>query len=380
TNTWTDAITSAVWCSKDSRTGKKGGDMHRETDSRDSVFTTIGLAMLKSTLRIAALLLIAISANAQTSRGTVTGTVLDPTGAVIAGARVTLTGVETGVRLSTNSNDAGVYRFDAVDLGTYDLTVSLPGFRTYLSSRIGVEANRATTIDPTLEVGAAETRIEVRGESSEILIKDSPLRGGNFQSSEVRNLPLIALNPISLARALPGATEASGSSVWSGGAGAASGNANNGAGFSINGQRPRGNNYLLDGTDNNDSFVSGEEQVFAIADAVQEVSVQTGNFGVEFGRAGGGVFNVVTKSGTNNVHGTLLWRYQSQRFESISNLDRLTGVPQSVFSNNIYGFTAGGPVRKDRTFFFAGFQQNSLHSTANYRLQVPTADAVSQLR
>src|SRR5215510_10460414 len=190
--------------------------MHQKTDSGDSVFRTIGLATLKSTLRLAAFLLVAISANAQTSRGSVTGTVLDPTGAVIAGARVTLTGVETGVRLSTNSNDAGVYRFDAVDPGTYDLTVSLPGFRTYLSSRVGVKANRATTIDPTLEVGPAETRIEVSGESSEILIKDSPLRGRNFQTSEVRNLPLIALNPISLARVLPGATEASGSSVWSG--------------------------------------------------------------------------------------------------------------------------------------------------------------------
>lgn len=353
--------------------------MHQETDSRNSVFTTIGLAMLKSTLRLAALLLVASSANAQTSRGTVTGTILDPTGAVIAGAHVTLTAVETGVRLSTNSNDAGVYRFDAVDPGTYDLTVSLPGFRTYLSSRVGVEANRATTIDPTLEVGPAETRIEVSGESSEILIKDSPLRGGNFQTSEVRNLPLIGLNPISLARVLPGATEASGSSVWSGGAGAANGNANNGGGFSINGQRPRGNNYLLDGTENNDSFVSGEEQVFAIADAVQEVSVQTGNFGVEFGRAGGGVFNVVTKSGTNSLHGSLLWRYQSQRFDSVSNLDKLNGVPQSVFSHNVVGFTAGGPVRKNKTFFFAGFQQDNNHSTANLPVQIPTADAVARL-
>src|SRR5215831_9609238 len=268
-NTRTDAITSAVWCSKDSRRGK---DMHRETDPRDSVLTTIALAMLKSTLRLAALLLVAISTNAQTSRGTVTGTVLDPTGAVIAGASVTLTGVETGVRLSTSSNDAGVYRFDAVDLGTYDLTVSLPGFRTYLSTHIGVEANRATTIDPALEVGAAESRIEVSGETSEILIKDSPLRGGNFQTSEVRNLPLLSLNPISLARALPGATEASGSTMWGNGSPA------NGGGFSVNGQRPRGNNYLLDGTENNDVFLNGEEQVFRIADAVEEVSVQTGNF------------------------------------------------------------------------------------------------------
>src|SRR5262245_21595857 len=290
--------------------------MYQETDPRHSVFATIGLAVLKNALRLAALLLVAISANAQTSRGTVTGTVLDPTGAVVSGANITLTGVETGVRLSTKSNDVGVYRFDAVDPGAYDLTVSLSGFRTYLSTHIGVEANRATTIDPSLEVGAAETKIEVSGESSEILIKDSPLRGGNFQTSEVRNLPMIALNPISLARALQGATEASGSTVWGSGT-AWGGTPNNGGGFSINGQRPRGNSYLLDRTENKDVFLGGEEQVFTIADAVQEVSVQTGNFGVEFGRASGGVFNVVTKSGTNSLHGTLLWRYQSQRFDSV---------------------------------------------------------------
>lgn len=181
---------------------------------------------------------------------------------------------------------------------------------------------------------------------------------------------------------MPGATEAAGSTIWGGGytnGGAASATTNvNGAGFSINGQRPRGNNYLLDGTDNNEIFLSGEEQVFTIADAVEEVSVQTGNFSVEFGRAGG-VFNVVTKSGTNTLHGTLLWRYQSQRFDSISNLDRLNGIPQSVFSHNVFGFTAGGPVRKDRTFFFAGFQQDDNHSTADFPMQVPTADAVATL-
>src|SRR5262245_6721639 len=116
-----------VVCSKDSR---REQDMYQETERRDSVSTTVGLATLKSTLKLAALRLLAISANAQTSRGTVTGTVLDPTGAVIAGASVTLMGVETGVRLSTNSNEVGVYRFDAVDPGTYDLSVSLSGFRT----------------------------------------------------------------------------------------------------------------------------------------------------------------------------------------------------------------------------------------------------------
>jgi hypothetical protein len=321
-------------------------------------------------------LILSVSASAQTSRGTVTGTVLDPTGAVIGGARMILAGVNTGLRLSNKSNESGVYRFDAVDPGVYDLQVAHPGFQSYLATGIGVEANRVTTVDPRLEVGAAETRIEVTGESSEILVKDGPLRGGNFQPREVRDLPMISLNPLSLARTLPGATEASGSQVWSSGVPGT----NNGGGFSINGQRPRGNNYMLDGTENNEVLLSGEEQVFTIADAVEEVSVQTGNFGVEFGRAGGGVFNVVTKSGTNDLHGTLLSRYQSQRFNSISNLNRLMEIPQSVFSNNIFGFTAGGPVRRNKTFFFAGFQQNNLHSTANFPIQVPTAGAVSRLR
>jgi len=252
---------------------------------------------------VAAILVLAGTAHAQTSRGTVTGTVLEPTGAVIRGAHVALTGVDTGVRLSTESNDAGVYRFDAVDLGIYDFQVTLPGFRTFLGTRINVEANRATTLDPRLEVGGAETSVEVNSESSDLLTKDSPLRGTNFQPREVRDLPMISLNPLSLARTLPGATEASGSRVW----GSTTAGVINGGGFSINGQRPRGNNYMLDGTENNEVWLSGEEQVFRIADAVEEVSVQTGNFGVEFGRAGGGVFNL-TKSGTNSLHGTLPWR------------------------------------------------------------------------
>jgi hypothetical protein len=180
-------------------------------------------------------------ARAQTSRGTVTGVVLDPSGAVITGAHVTLTGLRTGARFSTESNNAGLYRFDAVDLGVYELNVTHPGFRTYLGTGIPVEANRATTVDPRLEVGAAEARIEVNGESSEILVKDSPLRGGNFQPREVRELPLTSLNPLSLARTLPGATEASGSRIWGGGT---ANGGNNGGGFSINGQRPRGNNYI----------------------------------------------------------------------------------------------------------------------------------------
>ena len=170
-------------------------------------------------LKISTVLAFALAAHAQTSRGTVTGTVLDSSGAVVAGAHVTLTGVDTGVKLSTESNDAGVYRFDAVDLGVYELQTTQPGFRTYVGAGIKVEANRVTTLDPRLDVGAAETRIEVNGESSEMLVKDSPLRGGNFQPREVHDLPLPGLNPLWLTRTLPGANDAAGSNIRSGASG-----------------------------------------------------------------------------------------------------------------------------------------------------------------
>ncbi|MCI0354484.1 MAG: carboxypeptidase regulatory-like domain-containing protein, partial [Acidobacteria bacterium] len=313
---------------------------------------------------------LAIAAHAQTSRGTVSGTVSDPAGAIISGATIALTNAQTGVRRSTTSNAAGLYQFDAVDPGDYELKVTHPGFKAYLAAGFGVGANRTATIDPRLEVGGTEVTVQVSAAAEALTVRDSPLRGGSFSPREARDLPLVGLNPLSLARTLPGVSHATGSVAWGGAT----------TNFSVNGQRVRGNNYLLDGTENNDIQFTGVAQPFNIADAVEEVSVQTGNFGVEFGRAGGGVFNVVTKTGTNQIHGTLLWRYQSQRFESVSNVDKLNQIPKSVFSRNVYGFTLGGPVRKNKTFFFGGFQQDTRRSTKNFSFVVPTEAAVARLR
>jgi hypothetical protein len=313
-----------------------------------------------------------LPASAQTSRGAVTGTVTDISGAVIPRAEVLLTNTETGVIRSTATNEAGIYRFDAVDLGTYTLKVTKPGFRPFLSTGVGVEANRATTLDAKLEVGSLQTAIEVNAEAAELLTRDSPLRGGNFQAREVTRLPLEALNPISLTGTLPGAVSPTGSVTY--------GNGGSATQFAVNGQRPRGNNYLLDGTDNNDMELTGTAQAFNIADAVQEVSVQTRNFGAEFGRAGGGVVNVITKSGTNEYHGTIFWQYGSQAFNSLSNLEKLNKTTPPQFSENVYGFTLGGPIRKSKTFFFAALQEDGFHSSGQFRFVLPTAEAVSKLR
>ena len=322
-----------------------------------------------SMLTIASL---ALPTRSQTSRGSVAGTVTDASGAVIPDASVELTNKESGLVRSTTTNAVGFYRFDAVDLGLFDLKITKTDFNEFLKLGISVESNRTTTVDVELRVGSSETIITVNAGTDELLLKDAPLRGGNFEPREVSRLPLDMLNPISLARTLPGAVSPSGSTTY--------GIGDQATQFAVNGQRPRGNNYLLDGTDNNDMSFTGAAQPVNIADAVQEVSVQTSNFGAEFGRAGGAVFNVITKSGTNEFHGTVLWLYRSQDFNSLSNLDKLNGTSPPTFHENVYGFTLGGPIRKNKTFFLAAFQQDRFHSTGQFRFVLPTEESVSTLR
>lgn len=331
--------------------------------------SSLRVRLVISVLTIASL---AMPAQSQSSRGSVGGTVTDASGAVIPDAKVELTNQKSGVMRSTTTNADGIYRFEAVDPGLFDLKIGKAGFNAYSKLGINVEGNRTTTVDVKLDVGNSETVVKVNAETDELLLKDFPLRGANFQPGEVSRLPLESLNPISLARTLPGAVSPLGSTTY--------GIGDQATQFAVNGQRPRGNNYLLDGTDNNDLSFTGTAQAFNIADAVQEVSVQTSNFGAEFGRAGGAVFNVITKSGTNEYHGTLFWQYGSQVLNSLSNLDKLSPTSPPRYDENVYGFTVGGPIKRSRTFFFAALQQDSFRSSGQDQFVVPTGGAVNQLR
>jgi hypothetical protein len=260
-----------------------------------------------------------------------------------------------------------------VELGLHQLKIRMPGFRTFLYESFPVEANRTVTINAILEAGGIEQIVEVTATAETTLTKDAPLRGGSLSGSELIRLPF-AYGERFWAASHPGVILPANSYTftmdW---------------GFSVNGQRPRGNNFMLDGTDNNDIAFGGTAQTFNILDAIQESSVQTGNFGVEFGRAGGGVFNIITRSGTNQFHGTLNWRLLSQAFNSMDNQTKLNAKPgekpkKPVFTENIYGFTIGGPIVKDRTFFFGGFQQDTFRQTANIYPKIPTEEAVTKLR
>jgi hypothetical protein len=295
---------------------------------------------------------------------TLTGRVTDTVGEVIAGVRVEVTNTETNVVFSGETNEAGLYIVPNLPPGTYRVILQKFAFRTVTMTDVELHAQDIISLSVSMELGSVVQSITFEGGAP--LIDASPARGGNFLSREVRGLPLVSLSPLSLARMLPGVAVPAGSTVYTtlpGGAATM---------FSVNGQRLRGNNYLLDSTENNDIAFTGVAQPFDIADAVEEISVETGNSGVEFGRATGGVFNVITKSGTNDMHGTLLWRYQSHRFNSVSNMDKLNRTPQAPFNWNVYGFTLGGPVRRGKTFFFGAFQGNRVRYDSGFPLVVPT--------
>ena len=317
------------------------------------------------------LLVMSAPAFAQTSRGTVTGVVTDPHGAVVQGATAELRNTGTNQTRTSTTNDSGIYRFDAVDLGIYDLKISAQGFRAHSSTGIEIQANRIATFDTQLETGGTEVVVEVNAGTEEILQKSDAVRGGNFDRKEVTQLPTSQGNPYNLARLLPGVVLPSGTTAFG-----------NGTDLSINGSRPRGNNYMLDGIENNDISVGGPAFVPSNEDQVAEVSIQTGLFSSEFGRAGGAIFNQVTKSGTNRFHGTAAWKFQSEIFNALTNNDRLSGLKEpAVFTQNDFTGTFGGPIIRDKTFFFAAREWFRFRSTGNFGpFTVPTSAGLARLR
>ncbi len=332
----------------------------------------------KALFLVLALCCWAVTGLAQTSRGTVSGTVTDPTGAVIAGASVTLTNTGTTVSRSTITTGEGVFRFDAVDLGNYTIKFTANGFGTVVKSNIAVSANLTSTVDTQLSPGGQEMSVDVTAESGALLQTEAPVRGGNIDAGRITELPIALRNPVALALTLPGVS----SNRFGFGV----------ATFAVNGGRGRSNNFLIDGTENNDISIAGQGFQIKNPDAVQEVSVQTSNYDAEFGRAGGAVVNTITKAGTNQFHGTASWQYDSTRDDALTNTQSLDpnlqrrGYPP-YGTEHIFAGTIGGPVKipglydgKDRTFFFGSYQNQRQASNTVTSVLVPSAAGRATLR
>lgn len=311
---------------------------------------------------VVALLLTAVVALGQTSRGTVTGIVYDPQSAVVPGAKVELSNLQSGVKRSTVANEAGLYRFDAVDPGEYTIAVAASGFKT-LVVRSVVQAGQVLSKDARLEVGEAKVIIEVQADVQPLQY-EAPVRGGNLEAAQITQLPFSSRDAAQLALTLPGvSTDRSGFSNST---------------FIVNGSRGRSNNFMVDGTDNNDASVSGQAYTMNMTDAVAEVSVQTANYDAEYGRAGGAVVNTITKQGTNQFHGSLFYLLDATVDDAITNTQALStdvvnrGHPLPG-TDQWYGFTVGGPIRKNKTFFFGSFQEDRQNSQNQNNLKAPTA-------
>src|ERR1043165_6798120 len=279
---------------------------------------------------------LSMAVSAQTSRGTVSGTLTDPNGAVIAGATVTLTSIQTTVARTTTTNNEGLFRFDAVDPGAYSIKFDASGFGDVTKTNVPVSAGQVADVSTALSPGGQQVVVDVTADAGALLQTEAPVRGGTIENKQVTELPFIGRNPVVLALTLPGVSTNRGSQ------GAST--------FSVNGARGRANNFLIDGTENNDISVAGQGFQITNPDAIQEVSVQTSNFDAEFGRAGGAVVNVITKGGSNNIHGTASFLYDTTADDAISTLFANTD-PDTVHRGRlpsateyIAAGTIGGPV------------------------------------
>src|SRR5216683_1360569 len=299
---------------------------------------------------IAALVLVLpIPAAAQRTTGTLRGQVLDPTGAGVPNARVTAANQDTGVSISIETTSAGTYDFPSVLPGKYTVTVEAAGFTKFVKVGVPVLANQDNVADAKLELGTATVTVEVVAGAVQVQTTDSSLNN-DFDANDVSNLPQAAgtLNgsPLNLAVLAPNVVAQPGGVT--------------GVGGSVGGTRPRENNFNVDGVDDNNLGVTGPNST-VIPDAVAEFTLQTNQFTAETGRSSGGQFNLVTKTGTNAFHGSAYEYFQNRNLNSMDNLTKQaiaahTIAGQPAYDNNRFGANIGGPILKNKMFFFGNYE------------------------
>jgi Carboxypeptidase regulatory-like domain/TonB dependent receptor/TonB-dependent Receptor Plug Domain len=308
------------------------------------------LAYATTLLMIAALVMpvFASPVLAQSSKGIIVGTINDPSGAVVAGATVKITNKATNVTRETTTSSEGSYRLDAVDPGTYTVEVGAGGFKTISRDNVIVVAAQATTSDFALEVGAQTEVVNVNADSAVILQQQDGARANTLETRQITDLPVAGLNPVNLVFTLPGVTNP----------GVLAGGFVQGTEFNINGLRARANNQLIDGADNNDNSITGQQIQPILRDGYKEVSVLGADYSAEYGRSGGAVVNVVTRSGTNQFHGSVYDVIDTSSLAALSPGQKANeGLRRApVYTQNSFGFSFGGPIKKDKLFFFGTFQ------------------------
>ena len=276
----------------------------------------------------------------QVTTGTISGTIRDTTGAVVPSATVTATNIETGIARTVASNSQGRYQLPNLPVGSYQLQAEMTGFQTALRSGIELTVGREAVVNLGLEVGAVSERVEVTGEAPLVNTTNSTV-SALVDEKTIADLPLNGRSFVQLATLQPGVNSMNT-------------NADE-ASLSISGGRSTQNNFLLDGitmnNEQNKTPVSQSGQSLGV-EAIREFTVLTSNYSAEFGRGGGGIINAITKSGTNQLHGSVFEFLRNDNFDARNFFDD----EKPEFKRNQFGFSLGGPVIRNRTFFFGTYE------------------------
>ncbi len=330
------------------------------------------LVVLVAALLVACMTTVAL---AQGIDGTLRGEVKDPKGLALAGAKVTIRSEGTGEERPTTTSSAGTFEIPHLLVGKYTVTVEQAGFKKYVSSGVEVKQNEVAEVSITMEIGEVTTVVEVTSGAEMVQTTTSDL-ATSWDSRATNEIPLpsVGINPDpqSFAILLPGTTTQSGGVAGYGG--------------SIGGNRPRDNNFVLDGVDNNNIGVTGPDQP-VIPDAVGELTIITNQFSAEYGHSTAGQFIMTTKSGTNQFHGDGFWFNNNRAYNSDDQFTKLAILSgqqsgKSRFDLNRSGGTIGGPIVKDHWFIFGGYQYTDLGvaSIPSSSVSVPTAAGIAALQ
>jgi hypothetical protein len=284
----------------------------------------------------------------QSVTATVTGKVADNSGGAMAGASVVATNQETGVQYPTQSNEAGVYTITGLPLGRYVVRAELTGFKSIATNPFVVESGQTARINLKLEIGAVSEVVEVMGVSP-ILQTENAVVGEVISGTTVTALPLNGRNFAQLALLIPGVQTHAPDTFTSVKTSAVSGRPY------VNGQREQSNNFMLDGIDQNEA-VDNLIAYYPSPDAIAEMRVETNNYSAEFGNVAGGVVAAITKSGTNELHGSAFEFVRDDTFDANSWSNNRSGAEKGNFQQHIFGGTLGGPLRTNKLFFFLNYQ------------------------
>src|SRR5215471_14758858 len=304
--------------------------------------------------------------SAQTITGSITGTVTDPSKAVVADVKVVATNNATNLTYQATTNEAGVYNLLFLPVGQYTVSATASGFKKAVLGPFSLDVNQIAKVDIALEVGEVTQSVEITGVAP-ILQTESTATGDSLSAEKLSSIPLNGSNFASLTQLIPGAISTSPNAMNTSGRVQGSGSRPQ-----VNGNREQTNNFLLDGIDNNDS-IDNRIGYQPNVDALQEVKVITGNGSSEFGNVGGAIVNTTLKGGTNQFHGNVFEFLRNDKLDSNGFFNNRSRVARAPLRRNIYGGTLGGPVIRNKAFFFFDYEGTEQRTSGSSNATVAPA-------